>query len=241
MNEGHPQPPTQPMAVAPSPDPVEPCRECGARLAADQRYCLNCGRRRGEPRLDFRRYRGGAEALANGRAGANGETPSATEVAPATVPSSAAPPPEQRPQRDYTPLAAAGGIAVLGLMLLVGVLIGRGDGNQVTAPPPQVVRVQGGEGAATSEDEGALGDFGAAAKKAKEKGASKGGAAKTAAKAPPPEITASDSELEALQGKSPQEYSEASAKLPDEIATPGEAPPVDSKAPGGGSEGTAIE
>ena len=31
----------------------QPCEECGAPLAADQRYCLNCGHRRAEPRLDF--------------------------------------------------------------------------------------------------------------------------------------------------------------------------------------------
>src|SRR3981081_2751444 len=29
------------------------CPNCGARMAADQRYCLNCGHRRGEPRLPF--------------------------------------------------------------------------------------------------------------------------------------------------------------------------------------------
>jgi hypothetical protein len=29
------------------------CASCGARMADDQRYCLNCGQRRGEPRLDF--------------------------------------------------------------------------------------------------------------------------------------------------------------------------------------------
>lgn len=30
----------------------EPCAECGAPLAGDQRYCLTCGRRRGRARLD---------------------------------------------------------------------------------------------------------------------------------------------------------------------------------------------
>jgi hypothetical protein len=29
------------------------CPNCGARMAADQHYCLNCGHRRGEPRLPF--------------------------------------------------------------------------------------------------------------------------------------------------------------------------------------------
>ena len=220
---------------------VEPCRECGAPLAADQRYCLNCGRRRGEPRLDFRQHlpAPGAAVGAEGAVNGDGKGSSATS-GPVMATS---PPPEQKPQRDYTPLAAAGGIAVLGLMLLVGVLIGRGDGNQAAAPPPQVVRVQGGgEETTASAEEGPLENSGAAASKVKGTGSGKTGALNAGSgKAPPPEITASDSELEALQDKSPQEYSEASAKLPDEIATPGEAPPVDDKAPGGGSKGTAIE
>ncbi len=238
MNEGQAQPPTstQPTVAPPTSIQVEPCRECGAPLASDQRYCLNCGRRRGEPRLDFRRHLPTQGISAGAEAGANGDS----EPAPAL--SETPPAPEQKPQRDYTPLAAAGGIAVLGLMLLVGVLIGRGDGNQAATPPPQVVRVQGGGNETTaSDEEDPLGNAGAAAKKAKGKGSGKGGAPNAAGKAPPAEITASDSELEALQGKSPQEYSEAAAKLPDEIATPGKAPPTDNKAPGGGSKGTAIE
>jgi hypothetical protein len=32
--------------------PGEPCAACGQPLAGDQRYCLNCGERRGPPRLD---------------------------------------------------------------------------------------------------------------------------------------------------------------------------------------------
>lgn len=206
---------------------VAPCPECGAQLAADQRYCLNCGRRCGEPRLDFRRY------APDQRAGGTSQT-SASAPAPATVS-----PPDEKPQRDFTPLAAAGGIAVLGLMLLVGVLIGRGDSTASAPTPAPVVRVEGegdtGTGGATASeksDEGGALNLGS-------KGKSKGG--EKASKAPPPEAVASDEELEALEGQSPQEYSESSAKLPNEIATPGEAPPTDSKAPGGGSKGTAIE
>jgi hypothetical protein len=36
-----------------SPTPREQCAECGAMLVGDQRYCLQCGARRGSPRLDF--------------------------------------------------------------------------------------------------------------------------------------------------------------------------------------------
>lgn len=205
---------------------AEQCRECGASLAADQRYCLNCGRRRGEPRLDFRRYAPGERSASD------------PPVPPATVP---APAPDEKPTRDFTPLAAVGGIAVLGLMLLVGVLIGRGDSNASAPAPPPVVRVEGGSGTAAEAGEatanGKPNKGGALNLGSKDK--SKGGG--KAVKAPPPEAVASDEELEALENQSPQEYSESSAKLPNEIATPGEAPPTDNKAPGAGSKGTAIE
>jgi hypothetical protein len=199
----------------------EPCRECGAPLAADQRYCLNCGRRRGEPRIDFRRY-----------------------DAPPVQAQGAEPPPatEEKPSRDYTPLAAVGGIAVLGVMLLIGVLIGKGDsGGTTPAPAPVVLQGGGAEAGTTAAHEGG-GGAKAGSKPAKSKGgkqkgdAVSGGSAGTG-NAP----VASDEDLQKLQEQSPQEYSENSAKLPDEIATPGAPPPEDNQTPGGGSKGTAIE
>lgn len=200
------------------------CSSCGAVLAADQRYCLNCGDRQGDPRIDFRQY-------GNGK-------PLPTEEASAPV----SPPDEpHRPHRDFAPLAAVGGIAVLGLMLLVGVLIGRGSGEDVAPPPPQIVRVGGGEETTASDEPTGGSDEVGGKTSAAKAGAKAGGAEGGATKPPPPEITASDAELEALEGQSPQDYSEASAKLPDEIATPGKAPPKDSKTPGGGSTGTTIE
>jgi hypothetical protein len=42
---------------------VTPCRTCGSPLAADQRYCLECGERHGPPRLDWK-------AMATGHAAA---------------------------------------------------------------------------------------------------------------------------------------------------------------------------
>src|SRR5690348_14775932 len=43
----------------------QPCPACGAPLAADQRYCLSCGERRGPPRLDPLAYaRGGGSEIA---------------------------------------------------------------------------------------------------------------------------------------------------------------------------------
>src|SRR4051812_30261040 len=39
-----------------------PCRTCGSPLAADQRYCLECGARNGPPRLDWKAMVVGIEA-----------------------------------------------------------------------------------------------------------------------------------------------------------------------------------
>ena len=213
----------------------EPCRECGAPLAADQRYCLNCGKRRGEPRIDFR-----SQVPPRDLASANGNSPASGQTTAAAVQSE--PPADRGPQRDYTPLAGVGGIAVLGVMLLIGVLIGKGDsGGMATTPAPVVI--QGGGGAdtgKTASEEG--GEAKAEAKQAKAKGGSKGngevkGGSTNTGNAP----VASDDALEQLQEGTPEEKAEHSANLPDEVATGGAPPPEDNKAPGGGSKGTAIE
>lgn len=83
------------------------CPNCGAPTAADQRYCLNCGARTGEPRVPA--------------------------DAPAAEPAAAPPRPG-----DVSPLAAVIGIALLGGMLLIGVLIGREAGGDDTTPAPVV-------------------------------------------------------------------------------------------------------
>jgi hypothetical protein len=91
----------------------ETCEQCGSALATDQRYCLNCGWRRGEARVDYeRRLNGGVQPTANGATAA---------------PSPAA--------QQWTPAFAILAIALLGVMLLLGVLIGKkGDnGTQTVA------------------------------------------------------------------------------------------------------------
>jgi len=80
------------------------CDQCGWPLATDQRYCLNCGWRRGEARVDYERRLGGAQPIANG----------AAPSAPAPV-------------QQWTPAFAILAIALLGVMLLLGVLIGKKD------------------------------------------------------------------------------------------------------------------
>lgn len=209
----------------------EPCSQCGSPLAADQRYCLNCGRRRGGPRVDYRQR---MPAAASG----GGERPAAAAPEPATELAEPAGP--TKAQRDYTPLAAVGGIAVLGLMLLVGVLIGRGGGDSAPAPAPVVV--QGGGAAADSTGGGAAsggealgpgGDSGDTKKKQ-----AKGGDGETAAEAGA--VTASESQLEELQNETGEEAAKNALKLPDKIATPGKPPPIDKSVAPGGGEGGAV-
>ena len=76
-------------------------------LATDQRYCLNCGWRRGESRVDYEQRLNGGIQPANGAV-------SASSVA-------------QNPQ--WTPAFAILAIALLGVMLLLGVLIGKKGNN----------------------------------------------------------------------------------------------------------------
>ncbi|HYJ20780.1 MAG TPA: hypothetical protein VEW07_02005 [Solirubrobacterales bacterium] len=211
----------------------EPCEQCGSPLAADQRYCLNCGRRRGAPRVDYRE-----RMAAAGAAAADREAPATPSV------NGAQPQPAEQGRRDYAPLAAVGGIAVLGLMLLVGVLIGRGDGGTTTTPAPVVVQ---GAGTAQPSASDTGGDGGAGGGGGAGLGASAGGKAKSqnakdgGEKAADDEVvTAGEDDLAGLESETGEEAAKNALKLPDKIATPGAPPPIDkSKAPGGG-EGGAV-
>ncbi len=111
--------------------PAEPsCQECGAPLAGDQRYCLNCGGRRPEARMPFRDVLGPA----GGTGGAGGPAPG-TEAADGT----------RRTVTSASPGTVLAGLALAVLVLGVGILVGR-SGQASTGKPP-VVNVNGGGGA----------------------------------------------------------------------------------------------
>jgi hypothetical protein len=210
----------------------EPCQECAAPLAADQRYCLNCGRRRAEPRVDYRRLMG---------------APQDEQVVVAQEEDGAASAPAEpsKAGRDYAPLAAVGGIAVLGLMLLVGVLIGKGNNTTAAAPAP-IVKVGGEVAGGTAGGESPAEPQTAVAKpKPKSSKSSKeggtgaktvaGGLTGSAARNSKETVQATTDDLEALNNQSGDSYQETIKKLPDKIATPGKPPPIDTTtAPGGG-------
>jgi hypothetical protein len=116
------------------------CPSCGASLVPDQRYCLACGHRRGDPRLPF------MDAVTFMESSKHQPQPQSA-AAPAPVP-------DRRPFISANASLVAG-VATLVLAIGVGVLIGRsGDSgsSNAAAPAPQIIRVGGGgEVASTSK------------------------------------------------------------------------------------------
>ena len=108
------------------------CATCGAPMAPDQHYCINCGERRGKPRF-----------------GLGSAAPTAVAAPPPS-------PPRRRKPKVSSATALVAGVGTLLLAMGVGVLIGRTDSNNnpkaASAPPVQVVTVagQGGSGGAAA-------------------------------------------------------------------------------------------
>lgn len=297
---------------------AERCTGCGNPLALDQRYCLNCGKRRGGARIEFEKY-------------LDQDPPNSPPKPPPAV---AAKPADNRPEREVTPLMAAVGLTGLAVILILGVLIGRtGQGTSTPAAAP-VIAATGAPAAAAPTSTGSTttttvsfqadwptGKEGftielatlpkdtsdgtvvetaktdivakgatevgaldsdeyaslppgnyvlysgvfeskAEAEKALEPlkadfpdaqvvevsagaggdtGDTGGGFTEQAAQGDGEDVVeASESDLEALENATGDEYQEFQKKLPPTIETPGEAPPKDGKAPGGGSGG-AVE
>jgi hypothetical protein len=112
---------------------TESCAQCGAPLAEDQRYCLQCG----EPRPHVSGPLSAKTALDEPRQ----TVPLSAESPPSVPPSAAAP--ELRRAASSTrnnSLALIAGVGVLLLAMGVGVLIGRaGAGSSAKTPPAQVI------------------------------------------------------------------------------------------------------
>jgi hypothetical protein len=139
----HPDDPTQPLVPFPDPttSPAPPaaevsapaaaanaCFTCGAALAADQRYCLVCGERNGDPRLPVM---GGRDALGSPA------TPAATSVTTTS-----------RGPRGSANTALIAGVGTLLVALGVGVVIGRSSDNSNNAKQPAQVITVGAPAAA---------------------------------------------------------------------------------------------
>jgi hypothetical protein len=189
------------------------CPDCGSALASDQRYCLNCGWRRGEARVDYE-----AQILRRGQP--------VTAGAPAGTPATGSP--------QWSPVVAIGAIALLGVFLLLGVLIGKKDNNTTQTVAAQAAPTT--TTATTPTDTTAS----AAAPKAKDKGA------KAAAAGTVPGqgnvVQGGSGNTEGIQtadtNASPQENAKNG---PDVVATGGAPEKLDPSGPaGGGSDATCI-
>jgi hypothetical protein len=171
---------TVPLEVVPAvaPQPLaasagDRCGSCGNSLAPDQRYCVECGERRGAARF----------------------APPAPAAAARTEP--------VRTGRRRQPAIGSGGTLIAGVATLllamgVGVLIGQSGNSTSSAsrtPPVQVVTVGGGGVAATAGAAGAARHTASKASRSKSKSKSKSSSkthavAKPAAKnLPPPTVT----------------------------------------------------
>jgi hypothetical protein len=126
---------------------AEPCASCGVPLAADQRYCLECGERR----VTMSSVLLGEPPTAGEPRGA-GASPSAE---PVPVPGARAGDGAERGARGNTVTVIAG-VGVLLLAMGVGVLIGRSGASKPVAAPAQVISVSqpgAATGAATTPTE----------------------------------------------------------------------------------------
>ena len=134
----------------------ETCPACGSAMAADQRYCVECGQRRGPARVPFLDGIGQPSRDAQAARGSSR-------------------------RRGRRPLDATliAGVGTLLLALGIGVLIGRSS-NSTTAKSPrvQVVTVAGGGSGAST---GATGEAATAAAAAAGSSSSKSKAATTKA------------------------------------------------------------
>jgi hypothetical protein len=161
-------------------------------MAVDQRYCLQCGQRRGDPRLPFMDAVVFMDAVKRPRDGVQSPSP---------------PPPAERRSRMTANASLIAGVATLVLAIGVGVMIGRegGSGSSVAAAPaPQIIKVGGGGEETATASTASAGGAGKAAKdgnakkaKAPEKAVDSSGTSEAAAeilkpagdvKLPPPTV-----------------------------------------------------
>lgn len=139
------------------------CGSCGTPMASDQRYCLECGQRRGDPRLPFMDAVVLMDAVKR--------------------PSQPPQPPPKKKRSGISPNAALiAGVGTLLLALGIGVLIGRSGTQEVaqTVAAPQVIKVGGGSeeaGASASKGKTTTGGGVAGAKTKKQKEAAEKAAA----------------------------------------------------------------
>jgi hypothetical protein len=185
----------------------ETCAQCGSALAPDQRYCVNCGLRRGEPRVDYQTQMTGTEKPAM----AGGPAPAASST-------------------QWSPVMAIGAIALLGVFLLLGVLIGKKDNNTT-----QTVAAQAAPTTTTAATPTT--DTTAAAAPTKDKGGNKAAAAATAPGAGNV-VQGGTGDTQGIQTADTNKSVQENAKNgPDVVATGGAPEKLDPNGQAGGGSG----
>jgi hypothetical protein len=128
------------LSPVPSDQPDATCANCGAALVADQRYCLSCGQPVSPVRLAF------LDVLAPSAPAPAGSTPAAW-AAPATIEAAPAGFVSYQPQRGANAWlrrnsGLLGLVAILGLFLLAGLLVGHWV-SQSKTPANTTVKIEG--------------------------------------------------------------------------------------------------
>jgi hypothetical protein len=207
-----------------SPSPAAgSCASCGALLASDQRYCLECGTRS--------HLFGGALANDLGALLAPKQPAAAEPVAAETPPD----PHTAEPPRASSPTAVIAGVGVLLLSMGVGVLIGRSSTSdaKVATAPAQVISVSSpgaspGTGASSTVPSQTPAPT-STTHPTSTKSSSKNGAKKSSASSPSessssgvgqvPSKPAPPSVAEHAHGEKGQSYEQKSKSLPNVIST----------------------
>ncbi|MCW2996402.1 MAG: zinc ribbon protein [Conexibacter sp.] len=214
----------------------EPCPACGAPLAGDQRYCLHCGARRPEARLEF------LDVL-------DADVRARSVLPPPGVVAGAAPyaagyagPPPPPPRGLNGRLQANAGLLALAALLLLTLLIGLLLGHWATgsnsapsaaAPAPQVIRVEGTAAPASAGGTSVAGTSGttsggSGSSSSSSKSKAKSSTASTKAKV--------DKDAVSVKSLSSKKAVDDAVKKGKPISTgTGKLPPKDDKAAGGGS------
>jgi hypothetical protein len=216
----------------------EPCAACSAPLAGDQRYCLHCGARRPEARLEFLDV---LDADVRARSVLSPSGLAGPPVPPSgggyASPWAAAPEPPRglngRLQANAGLLALA---ALLLLTLLIGLLLGHwatGSSSVPSAatPAPQVIKVEGtaAPAAAAAPTDGGGGSGGSTAG-GEGSSSSKSSKSKAGDKATP------DKDAVSVKSLSSKKAVEDAVKKGKPISTgTGKLPAKDDKAPAGGA------
>jgi hypothetical protein len=127
---------------------TEPCASCGAPLADDQRYCLECGERRAPA----------SSALLAGPTPGGSAKPAPVGPPPSGPPAAGQLAPDAGARSGNTVTVIAG-VGVLLLAMSVGVLIGRSGSPKQSAAPAQVISVGSASGAPTGTNASAAPAF----------------------------------------------------------------------------------